>query len=152
MKGQRTLDKQPFRYGGFFHEYGFTNDDWQEKVWSHDKRRRAPMRCHCCNGVMRNLRSPRGTLLANSYPYMAVFRITKGQYKGRFQFRILCRSCAYRYGRGVIEMDGETYMQSREFNEEKYKEQIGYGENTVDAGTGGLPESHGCDGETGSGG
>jgi len=55
-------------------------------------------------------------------PYTATFRITKGKDKGLFAFRPLCRSCAYRYGRGVIECDGNTYMEPDEFSEKKWKE------------------------------
>lgn len=120
MKGSLTLVDKPFRYGGFWHDYDSTNDDWQEKVWS--KAFKAPVRCWCCNGVMRNIRSVSGTLLKASFPYIGEFRIIRGKDKGKFHFKILCRSCAYRYGRGVVEMDAETYKKSSDFDEMKYKE------------------------------
>lgn len=129
MKGQRTLDEQPFRYGGLLHDYSADNDEWQEKVWSCVKK--APMRCWCCNGIMKNSRSQRGTLLRQNFPYIGIFKITKGKYKGKFQFKVLCRSCAYAYGRGVVEMDAETYMNPDEFNELQYKEKSGYGKSDL---------------------
>lgn len=61
-------------------------------------------------------------MLQQHYPYCGVFKITRGKNKGKFVFRILCRVCAYLYGRGVIEMDAETYMNPSDFNEEKFKE------------------------------
>lgn len=50
------------------------------------------------------------------------FKITKGKYKGMNRFRPLCRACAYNYGRGVAECDGNTYMKPDEFSEKKWKE------------------------------
>lgn len=129
MKGQRTLDDRPFRYGGILHNYSADNDEWQEKAWSHVKK--APMRCWCCNGIMKNSRSQSGTLLRQNFPYMGVFKITKGKHKGKFQFKALCRACAYAYGRGVVEMDAETYMNPDDFDEMQYKEESGYGKSDL---------------------
>lgn len=61
-----------------------------------------------------------------TYPYVATFKITKGQYKGNVRFKYLCRICAYDYGIGVIEMDGETYQNPKDFNEAAYKKKINY--------------------------
>lgn len=36
---------------------------------------------------------------------------------GRFRFRMLCRECAYAYGCGVIEKDGNTYEYTTDFKE-----------------------------------
>lgn len=126
MKGSRTLKDVPFRYGGIFRDYSADNDAWQRDVWRNVQK--APMRCWCCKGIMKNSRSKSGTLLRQNFPYIAVFKITKGKHKGMSKFRILCRSCAYAYGRGVVEMDAETYTSPHEFDELKYKEKIGYGE------------------------
>ena len=52
-----------------------------------------------------------------------MFKITKGKYKGMNRFRPLCRACVYRYGRGVVECDGNTYMEPDEFSEKKWKEE-----------------------------
>ena len=38
------------------------------------------------------------------------------------RFRPLCRACAYNYARGVVECDGNTYMEPDEFSEKKWKE------------------------------
>lgn len=131
MKGTLTLKDQPFRYGGLLHEYSADNDEWQKAAWS--KVKKAPMRCWCCNGIMKNSRSASGTLLRQNFPYIGIFKITKGKEKGRFRFGVLCRGCAYAYERGVVEMDGETYTDPNEFDELKYKEKIGYGKSTVNA-------------------
>lgn len=48
---------------------------------------------------------------------MADFKVTKGANKGKFRFRILCRACAYNYGLGVIEKDGEVYTEMNQFKE-----------------------------------
>ena len=80
-------------------------------------------RCYCCGGRFQNARSQRGTLLKVLYPYAAFFLISKGYEKGRYRLRPLCRSCAYAYGVGVIEMDGNTYKEYYDFDEKKFKEQ-----------------------------
>jgi len=72
---------------------------------------------------MRNAYGPSGTLLRRNYPYVATFKYIKGKYKGLYRFRALCRACAYNYGRGVIEMDGNTYIDYYAFNEDKYKKE-----------------------------
>lgn len=130
MKGERALDGIPFRWGGISHNYEMTNEDWQKESWVPYSGK--PMRCYACGGIMKNLRSRSGTLLQQHYPYCGVFKITRGKNKGKFMFHILCRSCAYMYGRGVIEMDAETYKSPLEFDERKYKEAIAH-EQAVDA-------------------
>ena len=114
MKGERTIIDKPFRYGGIMHDYDSTSEEWAEKI---------PImrRCYICGGKMQNIYSPSGTLLRKTYPYIGVFRITKGKNKGMCKFRILCRACAYDLGRGVIEMDGHTYTNGLEFSESKFK-------------------------------
>ena len=115
MKGERTLIDQPFRYGGLLYDYKSDVEDWRGFI---------EPKCFCCGGDMtNNLRSANGTLLKQNFPYMAVFKITKGRFKGFNRFHILCRACAYDYGRGVIEMDGEAYTDYYAFNERKYKEE-----------------------------
>lgn len=111
MKGRNTLHNQPFRYGGFMKNY----DREIHEIVGHD------MRCWCCGGVMRSS-NPRTHRIK---PYTAVFRITKGKDKGMNRFRVLCRSCAYDYGKGVIEVDGKIYFDKKDFNEKKYFEEKG---------------------------
>lgn len=116
MKGANTLIDKPFRYGGLRHDYGMDVEDWRGVIQK---------KCWCCGGDMtHNLRSKNGTLLKRVYPYVGAFRITKGFYKGNTWFKILCRACAYDYGVGVIEMDGETYMDYYVFNEWEYKKKL----------------------------
>lgn len=131
MRGKRGIDGRPFRYGGILHDYSADNDEWQETVWS--KVKRTPMRCYCCNGVMKNSRSASGELLRQNFPYIGVFKIVKGRDKGYFKFRILCRACAYNYGVGVVEMDAETYQKPEEFSELEFKRRTGYGQSSVNA-------------------
>lgn len=88
MRGERTLRDEPFRYGGIFRDYSCTAEYFHPKA-----------KCFCCGGDLRKCA-----------PYIGEFEFTKGENKGRFQFRLLCRTCAYDYGRGVIEMDGEVYL------------------------------------------
>lgn len=126
MKGSRTLIDKPFRYGGIMHNY---DRDWDEWIGISDTpsdlRRKTPYdKCYCCGGRGGNLYSPNGTLLKKNYPYMAFYRITKGTNKGYNKCRIICRACAYDYGKGVIEMDGETYQNKADFNERRYKESL----------------------------
>ena len=115
MKGERTIKDVPFRYGGISHNYDKTCDEWYEDHPGYRK-------CYCCGGTMKN-QMPR---LHTTYPYMAIFKITKGKNKGFNRFRIICRRCAYDYGLGVIEMDGKTYYDYYEFKESKYKKETGY--------------------------
>ena len=115
MKGERTLVDEPFRYGGFFHDYEKDVEQW------HDILGKSMDKCYCCGGKMRNVRSQNGTLLKRNYPYIAVFKLSKGKHKGKNWFKPLCRACAYGYGRGVIEMDGNKYFDYYTFDEKKYK-------------------------------
>lgn len=117
MKGERTIDDKPFRYGGIGHDYDSTAEEWAEDIPEMRK-------CYICGGKMQNVYSPRGVLLKKTYPYIGLFRITKGENKGKMKFRILCRSCAYILGRGVIEMDGHTYKDPWEFSESKFKDDL----------------------------
>lgn len=114
MKGERTIDDKPFRYGGIEHDYDSTSEEWAENIPEMRK-------CYICGGKMQNIYSPSGTLLKKTYPYMGLFRITKGKHKGMGKFRVMCRACAYDLGRGVIEMDGHTYTNGLEFSESKFK-------------------------------
>ena len=118
MKGSKTLDGKPFRYGGILHNYDWDIEDWQKPV------KNSPFKkCHCCDGTLHNIHSPiTGETWKHTYPYCASFKVTKGKHKGNYQLKILCRECAYAYGKGVIEMDGQTYYNPNEFNEKKYKE------------------------------
>ena len=118
MKGERTIRCVPFRYAGIMHDYDKDCDEWAEYMPEHMKR------CYACGGIMRSLYSPRGTLLKKTYPYIAVFGITKGKNKGMGRFQVLCRACAYDYGKGVIEMDGYTYKNFYDFSESRYKKAL----------------------------
>lgn len=115
MKGDRTLVDIPFRYGGILHNYDMDVEEWHGII---------NKRCWCCGGDMtKNTYSLSGTLLKRNYPYVAEFKVSKGKNKGKYWFKTLCRACAYDYGRGVIEMDGNTYTNYFEFNESKYKKE-----------------------------
>ena len=128
MKGERTIRDEPFRYGGISHNYDRDWDGWIEidqRVCG-KKRKSVYATCYCCGGKGGNTYSPNGTLYKKNYPYMAFYRITRGKNKGFNKCRIICRRCAYDYGLGVIEMDGNTYHDYYEFKESKYKEETGY--------------------------
>ena len=118
MKGQYTLKDQPFRYGGILHNYDMDNEEWSVYL---DRK----LTCWCCGGEMKCHHFSDGSV-HRFFPYIAIFRITKGKNKGMNRFRMLCRACAYEYGKGVIEMDGNTYMHMLDFNERKYKRDTGY--------------------------
>ena len=117
MKGEKTLDGQPFRYGGLWHDYDMDCEEWAAAIPRMKK-------CYVCGGMMKNVYSSAGTLLHRTYPYMGQYTISKGGLKGFGHFKAICRACAYDYGRGVIEMDGNTYMSPGLFNETKYKQSI----------------------------
>lgn len=119
MKGECTLDGKPFRFGGLF----CSDFDKDCEEWA--KEHPIMSRCFAC-----------GHTMDKGYPYMAAFKITKGKGKGLFRFRALCRACAYDFGSGVVEMDGETYRYPYDFDEGKYKrDRSGYdaGQETSDA-------------------
>ena len=118
MKGQYTLKDQPFRYGGILHNYDMDNEEWSAYL---DRK----LTCWCCGREMKCHHFSDGST-HRFFPYIAIFRITKGKNKGMNRFRMLCRACAYGYGRGVIEMDGKTYKHMLDFNERKYKRDTGY--------------------------
>lgn len=108
MKGKDTLEDKPFRYGGILKDY---SKEIHEITGCEYK-------CWCCGRDMKS-HVPENKIM----PYTATFRISKGKNKGLFAFRALCRQCAYRYGRGVVECDGNTYMEPDEFSEKKWKEE-----------------------------
>lgn len=116
MKGKNTLDGLPFRYGGIGHDFDRDNEQTAEILGG-------KLKCWCCGGIMRNHHHSDGSV-HRFFPYCGVFKITKGRDKGRYRFRMLCRACAYSYGRGVIEMDGNKYMNLYDFSEKKHKEMI----------------------------
>lgn len=113
MKGKRALDGKPFRYGGIMHNYDMTFDDWA------DVDEKAYGKCHICGG---GTRSAANGIRHKTYPYCGAFKITRGRHKGSFRFKIMCRACAYDFGRGVVEADGNTYWDYYAFNEEKWRE------------------------------
>lgn len=108
MKGKNTLSDKPFRYGGILKDYSKEIHELNGHEY----------KCWCCGKDMKS--HVPGTKIM---PYTATFRITKGKDKGLVAFRPLCRSCAYRYGRGVVECDGNTCMEPDEFSEEKWKKE-----------------------------
>lgn len=118
MKGERSINCTPFRYAGISHDYDKTVEEWAEYMPKHMSK------CYICGGKMRNIRSQSGMLMRKSYPYIASFRITKGKNKGMSQFHVMCRACAYDFGKGVIEMDGHTYKDMYEFKESRFKESL----------------------------
>ena len=114
MKGSKSLNEQPFRYSGIEQNFAWTWDDWIKNVFKLYGTRMRFGNCFVCG------RKPNGK---NDYPYCGCYKYTKGIFKGYGYFRILCRECAYDYGRGVIEMDGNVYRDPADFNESKYKEE-----------------------------
>lgn len=114
MKGKNTLTDKPFRYGGILKDYSKEIHELNGHEY----------KCWCCGKDMKS--HVPGTKVM---PYTATFRITKGKNKGLVAFRPLCRSCAYRYGRGVVECDGNTYMEPDEFSEKKWKKGAVNGKN-----------------------
>lgn len=114
MKGERTIVGKPFRYAGIERDYEKDADDWAEYLPD------VMSKCYICGGKMGNI-VINGTMLKKTYPYIGVFRITKGKNKGNLKFHVMCRACAYNLGKGVIEMDGYTYHDSYEFNENRFK-------------------------------
>ena len=116
-KGIRSLYREPFRYGGFLHNYELDVEEFAKGVPNISK-------CYCCGGKMRNSRSDSGTLLRRNYPYAATYKYTKGKNKGFYHLKPLCRACAYGYGKGVIEMDGKLYIRPSDFSEGDYKRKL----------------------------
>ncbi len=110
MKGERTIDCIPFRYAGLF----CRKPEWDVEQWRQTDTNRKWI-CYACNAELKNTYSTSGTLLRRNYPYMSVFKYGKGKNKGLSRFRILCRECAYSYGKGVTEIDGEIYMEKEDF-------------------------------------
>lgn len=111
MKGSLTLDGKPFRYGGLFHDYERTCDEWA------DMNEKAYGKCYICGGSMRR----QIPYAPNMYPYAAFFKIIRGRNKEKFHMKVMCRACAYDFEKGVIEADGNTYYRKGEFNERKWK-------------------------------
>ena len=116
--GIKTIMEKPFRYGGIMHNYHRDIEGWQkvDGAGHFD-------RCYGCGKVMRNTRE-RGIFLKRAYPYMATFIYQQGSKKGKKHFEIICRKCAYNYGIGVIEADGNTYKNPYEFKESEYKKNL----------------------------
>lgn len=77
MKGERTLIDKPFRYGGMMRNYDITAEQWGEMM------PKSMSRCYICGERMKNIYSQSGQLLHKTYPYVGVFKITKGKDKGR---------------------------------------------------------------------
>lgn len=106
MKGENTLKDKPFRYGGLLKDYSKEIHELNGCEY----------KCWCCGRDMKSRVT--GTKIM---PYAATFNISKGKYKGFVALHPLCRACAYKYGRGVVECDGNTYMKPDEFTEERCK-------------------------------
>lgn len=87
---------ESFRYGGFFHDYEMTAKETGADV------------CYVCHKDFGD----------EEKPYCRVFPAGEG----RSRFGIICRKCAYSFGDGVIEADGETYTDYYAFSEERWKE------------------------------
>lgn len=109
MKGKNTLKNKPFRYGGLLKDYSKEIHELNGCEY----------KCWYCGRDMKS-HVPGIKIM----PYTAMFRISKGKDKGFVVFRPLCRACAYKYGRGVVECDGSTYMKPDEFVEEGYKSEV----------------------------
>lgn len=114
MRGENGIFEKPFRYGGIMHDYEMDVEQWD--MWK---------KCYCCGGTPKNTYSASGTLLKRNFPYIASFRIMRGENKGKMKLQYLCRKCAYDYRLGVIEMDGKTYYKYNDFDEIEYKSKQG---------------------------
>lgn len=112
MKGSLTIDKHPpWRFVGLFYKnYDWDVEEWLEADCLHEKK------CYACGKTLHNTRI-NGTLLKHNFPYMACYKAYKGKEKGFSRFHLLCRACAYGYGLGVIEKDGNLYKNYNEFKE-----------------------------------
>ena len=87
VKGHSIIVRVPFRYGGLFRRFDLNAGEILPK---------GMCRCYVCG---KDIKDEKG--------YAATYRVGKGTYK----FRLLCRKCAYSYGRGVIEEDGEIHAE-----------------------------------------
>lgn len=97
-----VLKGKPFRWGGIGHQFDKTAKEWREesiKLYNE---------CFCCHKE-----PPQDEPL-----YCATLEDTLSPDKNRFVFKILCRECAYKYGVGVIEKGGKTYMKYEDFEKE----------------------------------
>lgn len=112
MKGERTIDGHPpWRFVGlFFKNYYWDVEEWLENYGLHEKK------CYVCGGTFKNTRI-NGNLLKHNFPYMACYKAFKGKEKGFSRFHLICRACAYGYGLGVIEKDGNLYRNYYDFIE-----------------------------------
>lgn len=97
MKGEQGLQNKPFRYGGIFQNFDKTAEYFKSSP-----------RCYAC-----------GDELTGRKPYVASYRRLRGKKAGSSYFRMLCRECAYAYGRGVIEKDGKTYKHMTDYKEDE---------------------------------
>ena len=112
MKNQIII-KQPFRFGGLMHDYSTDVEDWGERIPEMN-------RCFKCRKPMENHRDKDGNIIQREYPYMFFLDVTLNGIHNSYN-KVICRKCAYSYDLGVIEMDGEVYLNLNEFNEEEYK-------------------------------
>lgn len=119
MRGSMMISCTPMRYTGVFVKH----PEWDVEQWGdwlHEDK------CWACGGKMKNIYSSSGTLMKHCFPYIASYKAFKGKEKGFSRFHLLCRACAYGYGKGVIEKDGNTYYDYYAFKEkwEPPKEEV----------------------------
>lgn len=112
MKYQIIIE-QPFRFGGLMHDYSVDVEDWAERIPEMD-------RCFKCRKLMKNHRDKDDNIIQKEYPYMVFLDVTLNGMCACYN-KVICRKCAYSYDIGVIEMDGEVYLNFYDFNEEEYK-------------------------------
>lgn len=98
------LNDKPFRWGGINHDFDKKAKDWRGDNIKDD----VYNECFCCHEE-----TPQDEPL-----YCATFEDTLSPSQQKFAFRILCRNCAYKYGVGVIEKNGKTYMKYEDFEKE----------------------------------
>lgn len=115
MKNQIIIE-QPFRFGGLMHDYTEDVEYWSERIPEMQN-------CFKCGKLMKNHRDKEGNIFQKEYPYMTFLDITLNGKRTCYN-KVICRKCAYTYGLGVIEMDGETYFNFNDFDEEEYKREI----------------------------
>lgn len=87
-----------FRYGGLRHDYEATAKDFGQ------------MHCYHCHKPFDD----------DEKPYCRIFPVGNGQ----VMFGLICRRCAYCFGDGVIEKDGETYYKPDEYLEDEVDKNV----------------------------
>lgn len=105
----------PYRYGGIMQNFEMDAEQWSKVI---------PEMSHCYKCGRRIKNAIKGKQIIKNYPYAMFLTYKEDKKVLRGAIEPLCRSCAYSYKLGVLEMDGEEYQCENEFNEEEYKQKI----------------------------